>query len=65
MSTAAKDRPATAEQRLQELGINLPAPPEPFGFYNEAVQTGNLLFLTGILPTAGRSAKFVGATVRR
>ena len=60
MSTAAKDRPATAEQRLQELGINLPAPPEPFGFYNEAVQTGNLLFLTGMLPTAGRSAKFVG-----
>jgi enamine deaminase RidA (YjgF/YER057c/UK114 family) len=60
MSTAAKDRPATAEQRLQELGINLPAPPEPFGFYNEAVQTGNLLFLTGMLPTSGRSAKFVG-----
>ena len=44
MSTAAKDRPSTAEQRLQELSINLPAPPEPFGFYNEAVQTGNLLF---------------------
>lgn len=23
--------PASAEQRLQELGINLPAPPAPFG----------------------------------
>ena len=51
---------ASAEQRLKELGINLPAPPEPFGTYAEAVQTGNLLFLTGMLPTEGRVAKFVG-----
>ena|SRR5207245_1226382 len=53
-------RPASAEQRLKELGIKLPAPPEPFGTYVEAVQTGNLLFLTGMLPTEGRTAKFVG-----
>jgi enamine deaminase RidA (YjgF/YER057c/UK114 family) len=53
-------RPTSAEQRLQELGIDLPAPPEPFGTYVEAVQTGNLLFLTGMLPTEGRGAKFVG-----
>ena len=26
----------------------------------EAVQTGNLLFLSGMLPTEGRSAKFIG-----
>jgi enamine deaminase RidA (YjgF/YER057c/UK114 family) len=45
---------------LQELGIELPAPPEPFGTYAEAVQTGNLLFLTGMLPTVGREAKFIG-----
>jgi len=51
---------ASAEQRLQRLGIRLPAPPEPFGMYAEAVQTGNLLFLTGMLPTGGRSAKFTG-----
>ena len=38
----------------------LPAPPEPFGTYAEAVQTGNLLFLTGMLPTEGRAAKVVG-----
>jgi enamine deaminase RidA (YjgF/YER057c/UK114 family) len=49
-----------AEKRLKELGIELPAPPEPFGTYTEAVQTGNLLFLTGMLPTEGRAAKFVG-----
>ncbi len=52
--------PVTAEQRLRELGIELPAPPEPFGIYAEAVQTGNLLFLTGMLPTEGREAKFIG-----
>jgi enamine deaminase RidA (YjgF/YER057c/UK114 family) len=51
---------AGAEQRLKELGIHLPAPPEPFGTYVEAVQTGNLLFLSGMLPTEGRAAKFIG-----
>src|SRR5437899_12359663 len=50
----------SAEQRLKELGIKLPAPPEPFGAYAEAVQTGNLLFLSGMLPTEGHGAKFVG-----
>jgi enamine deaminase RidA (YjgF/YER057c/UK114 family) len=51
---------SSAEQRLKELGITLPAPPTPFGTYVEAVQTGNLLFLTGMLPTEGRTAKFIG-----
>jgi len=50
----------SAEQRLNELGIKLPEPPAPFGIYVEAVQTGNLLFLTGMLPTEGREAKFIG-----
>jgi hypothetical protein len=45
---------------LIELGIKLPAPPEPFGTYAEVVQTDNLLFLTRILPTEGRQAKFIG-----
>ena len=53
-------RPASAEQRLKECGNKLPAPPEPFGTYAEAVHTGNLLFLTGMLPTEGRSAKYIG-----
>jgi enamine deaminase RidA (YjgF/YER057c/UK114 family) len=53
-------RPVTAEKRLTQLGIKLPAPPEPFGIYAEAVQTGNMLFLTGMLPTVGREAKFIG-----
>ena len=60
MVTANGARPASAEQRLKELGIKLPAPPEPFGIYAEAVQAGTLLFLTGMLPTEGGAAKFVG-----
>src|SRR5437763_16554129 len=60
MVISESSRPASAEQRLRELGISLPSPPETFGTYVEAVQTGNLLFLTGMLPTEGREAKFVG-----
>lgn len=59
-ATVESFHPASAEQRLIELGIKLPAPPEPFGIYAEAVQTGSLLFLTGMLPTEGREAKFIG-----
>jgi enamine deaminase RidA (YjgF/YER057c/UK114 family) len=68
MNTGSKDklsgvdssRHDTAEQRLRQLGIKLPTPPEPFGIYAEVVQTGNLLFLTGMLPTVGWEAKFIG-----
>ena len=50
----------SAERRLKELGIKLPTPPDPFGTFVEAVQTGNLLFLSGMLPTEGHGAKFEG-----
>lgn len=60
MVTREGSRPASAEQRLKDLGIKLPAPPEPFGTYVEAVQTGNPLFLSGMLPTEGGGAKFIG-----
>jgi hypothetical protein len=59
MSTPAKSHPSTAEQKRKKLRVELPAPAEPFGVCVEAVQTGHLLFLTGMLPTAGRGAKFV------
>jgi enamine deaminase RidA (YjgF/YER057c/UK114 family) len=50
----------SAEKRLKALNLTLPVPPEPFGSYAESVLTGNLLFLSGMLPTDGRDAKFVG-----
>ena len=56
MSTHA----AGAERRLKELRIELPPPPTPLGAYVEAVQSGNLLFLSGTLPVQGREPKFVG-----
>jgi enamine deaminase RidA (YjgF/YER057c/UK114 family) len=60
MGTREDSRLDSPEQRLKELGIKLPVPPEPFGTYAEAVQTGNLLFLSGMLPTEGHRAKFIG-----
>jgi|SRR5215471_2270247 len=53
-------RARSAEERLRDLGIDLPKPPEPFGMYAEAVQSGNLLFLTGMLPIEGHGPKFIG-----
>ena len=50
----------TAEDRLAELGIQLPEAPTPFGAYVPAVQTGNLLFLSGMLATSGHAAAIVG-----
>jgi enamine deaminase RidA (YjgF/YER057c/UK114 family) len=51
---------ASAERRLQDLGIKLPRPPKPLGAYVETVQTGNLLFLSGTLPMEGGTPKSLG-----
>lgn len=39
------------EQRLKELGIELPAPVKPVATYVRFIQTGNLLFISGTGPT--------------
>ncbi len=54
------------KNRLAELGISLPAVPEPMGNYVHAVRTGNLLFLSGKGPKkaeGGVSTGKVGADV--
>lgn len=38
------------EARLRELGMTLPAPPKPVATYVPAVQAGQLLFLSGVIP---------------
>ena len=38
------------EERLKQLSITLPEAPAPLGSYVPIVRTGNLLFLSGILP---------------
>jgi len=40
-----------AEDRLKELGIELPTPPSPAGNYVRTVLTGNLLFVCGQGPS--------------
>jgi len=50
----------TANDRLAMLNIYLPEAPRPFGAYVPAVQTGNLLFLSGMLATSGHEAKMTG-----
>ena len=49
-----------AEDRLAQLGLHLPDAPSPFGAYVPAVQTGSLLFLSGMLATSGHTATVVG-----
>jgi enamine deaminase RidA (YjgF/YER057c/UK114 family) len=53
-------QPGSAERRLQDLGIQLPATPTPLGSYVETVQTGNLLFFSGMLPIVDHKPKFIG-----
>ena len=51
---------SSAEQRLKASGIELPPAPKPLGAYVEAVQVGNLLFVSGALPLQGGIPKFIG-----
>jgi enamine deaminase RidA (YjgF/YER057c/UK114 family) len=39
------------EQRVKELGLELPAVPSPAANYVNVVQTGNLVFTSGTVPT--------------
>jgi enamine deaminase RidA (YjgF/YER057c/UK114 family) len=52
--------PVSAERRLQDLGIVLPKAPHPLGAYVEAVQSGNLLFLSGALPIKDGKPQYIG-----
>jgi hypothetical protein len=51
----------TAEERLANLGLHLPDAPTPFGAYVPAVQTGNLLFLSGMGSVTTRSLAHDGS----
>jgi enamine deaminase RidA (YjgF/YER057c/UK114 family) len=53
-------QPTSAERRLQDLGIVLPNAPRPLGAYVEAVQSGSLLFLSGMLPIKDGKLQYVG-----
>ena len=48
------------EDRLNELGIVLPIPPNPAGSYIPVVLTGNLAFVSGQIPIKDGNLKFTG-----
>ena len=48
------------EERLRELGIDLPDPPVPAGRYQAAVVAGNLLFISGQLPLENGRLRYRG-----
>jgi enamine deaminase RidA (YjgF/YER057c/UK114 family) len=50
----------SAEERIAGLGIDIPPAPEPLGGYTETVQSGNLLFITGTIPTVKGKPEYVG-----
>lgn len=49
-----------AEDKLQEMGIDLPEAPEPVAEYVPAVRTGNLVFVSGQLPVRDGDLRFEG-----
>ena len=40
----------TPEEKIKTLGLELPAAPKPLGAYVPFVKTGNLVYLSGMLP---------------
>ena len=59
-SPTGNKAPTGLSSRLDELGIVLPAPPAPLGAYVESSDTGDLLFLSGMLPVVNRKLAISG-----
>lgn len=50
----------SAEKTIKALGITLPEPPTPIGAYLPGIRSGNLLFLSGVLPMVDGRLAFKG-----
>lgn len=50
----------SADDKLRELNLVLPPPPQPAGAYTRAVQSGNLVFVSGQLPLADGQIQYAG-----
>ena len=48
------------EDKLKSLGLELPEAPKPVATYVPAVRTGNLLFLSGVLPMQNGQLAYAG-----
>ncbi len=58
------DKPLHPEQRLESLGLTLPAPPPALAHYEIAVRTGDLLVLAGHAPLLDGEHQYVGKVGR-
>ena len=47
------------QQKVKELGLELPPPPQPVGAYVQAARTGNLVYTAGQIPT--REGKLISS----
>jgi enamine deaminase RidA (YjgF/YER057c/UK114 family) len=52
----------TPEEKLNSLGIELPEVPKPLGSYVPFLRTGNLLFISGMLPLKKGKIEKTGRT---
>jgi enamine deaminase RidA (YjgF/YER057c/UK114 family) len=50
----------TPEERLQQLGVSLPAPAVPVAAYVPTVRTGDLVYVSGQVPTADGKPTHLG-----
>jgi enamine deaminase RidA (YjgF/YER057c/UK114 family) len=50
----------TPEERLQELGVGLPSPAVPVAAYVPCVRTGNLVYVSGQVPTVDGRPSHLG-----
>jgi len=50
----------SVEERLKELGIELPSAPPPAANYKRAVRAGNLVFFSGQLPWVEGKLRYTG-----
>ena len=50
----------SARDRLAELGLTMPAPPQPAGAYTRATRAGELIFVAGQLPLRDGGIAYAG-----
>ncbi|MGZ3638951.1 MAG: RidA family protein, partial [Ktedonobacterales bacterium] len=54
----------TFETRLRELGLTLPETPVPVAKFVPAVRTGNLIYVSGQIPTVAGALAMTGKLCR-
>lgn len=50
----------SVEEKLRDLNLQLPPPPQPAGSYTRAVQNGPLIFVSGQLPLLAGQLQYEG-----